>query len=288
MRHELPVSGPLDLDLTFSCGQAFRWTREGDLWRGIVGRADLEVSLKDPARLRVLVRGEDPGPEALTRYFRLDQDPRVHLEHAEELRALPGILPLFGLRLLDQDPWETLASFIASAASNIRKISWCVEGLAERWGEAIPGSPRKSFPAPAALASAGARRLRATGLGFRSPYLAKSARVVASARDSYFEPLRSLSYEESRAALMALPGVGPKIADCTLLFGMGRMEAYPVDRWIRRATLELAARRRAKDEDLERWAERFGPGRGYLQQVLFHLRRTQGPLPPLPRAKRIA
>ena len=291
VRHVLPVSGPIDLDLTFSCGQAFRWTREGSAWRGIVGSADLLVSLADPARLSVVVSGHDPGPEALVRYFRLDQDPRAHLEHAEELRALPGILPLFGLRLLEQDPWETLASFISSAASNIQKIGRSVEGMAERWGHPIPGSPRKTFPDPATLAGAGAARLRATGLGFRAPYLARSARVVAAGEFSW-EGLRAAPYEEARAALTALPGVGPKIADCTLLFGLGRLEAYPVDRWIRRATLELWSRRRARDEDLSRWAERFGPGRGYLQQILFHLRRTQGPLPPLrraiPRAKRIA
>jgi len=287
VRHVLPVSGPIDLDLTFTCGQSFRWTREGDAWRGIVGRADLLVSLADPGRLSVVVSGQDPGPEALVRYFRLDQDPRAHLEHAEELRALPGILPLFGLRLLEQDPWETLASFISSAASNIRKIGRSVEGMAERWGELIPGSPRRAFPAPARLASAGAARLRATGLGFRAPYLARSARAVAAGAISW-DALRAAPYQEARAALTALPGVGPKIADCTLLFGLGRLEAYPVDRWIRRATLELWSRRRAKDADLSRWAERFGPGRGYLQQILFHLRRTQGPLPPLPRVKRIA
>ena len=276
----LPVAGPLDLDLTFSCGQAFRWTRAGGAWRGIVGSADLEVRQPDPARLAVTVRGEDPGPEALIRYFRLDQDPRIFLEHAEELRALPGLLPLFGLRLLEQDPWETLASFISSAASNIQKIGRCVEGLADRWGEPIPGSPRKTFPAPAAIAAAGSKRLRVTGLGFRAPYLARSARLVARDRISW-EDLRRAPFEEARAALVALPGVGPKIADCTLLFGLGRLEAYPVDRWIRRATLELAARRQAKDEDLRLWAARFGPGRGYLQQLLFHLRRTQGPLPAL-------
>jgi len=287
VRYLLPVTGPLDLDLTFSCGQAFRWTRTEGAWRGIVGRADLEVSLPEPALLSVLVRGDDPGPLALARYFRLDQDPRLHLEHAEELRALPGILPLFGLRLLEQDPWETLASFISSAASNIRKISGCVEGMAERWGEPIPGSPRRAFPAAGALARAGAKRLRVTGLGFRAPYLSGTARKIAREPFSW-EHLRSASYEEARALLMELPGVGPKIADCTLLFGLGRLEAYPVDRWIRRATLELASRRSATDEDLLRWAERFGPGRGYLQQILFHLRRTEGPLPPLPRATRIA
>jgi len=291
VRYELPFSGPIDLDLTFSCGQAFRWVRVGTSWRGIVGRADLSVSLSGPSRLTVSVRGEDPGVDALIRYFRLDQDPRIHLEHAEELRDLPGILPLFGLRLLDQDPWETLASFISSAAANILKISRCVEAVAQGWGEPIPGSPRRSFPGPAKLAGAGERRLRGTGLGFRAPYLLETARRLASPAFSW-SALREASYEDARARLCELPGVGPKIADCTLLFGLGRLEAYPVDRWIRRATLELWSRRRAKDEELSRWAARFGPGRGYLQQILFHLRRTGGPLPPLrsatARAKRIA
>jgi len=280
VRYELPISGPIDLDLTFSCGQAFRWVPEGDAWRGIVGGAELTVSLLDPSRLEVLVVGEDPGRETLVRYFRLDQNPLSHLDHAEELKALPGILPLFGLRLLEQDPWETLASFISSAASNIRKISRCVEGLAERWGEPIPGSGRNAFPSAARLARARERRLRETGLGFRAPYLLQTARRIARTRLSW-DSLRLAPYEEARAILCELPGVGPKIADCTLLFGLGRLEAYPVDRWIRRATLELSSIKKARDEELTRWAARFGPGRGYLQQILFHLRRTQGPLPPL-------
>jgi N-glycosylase/DNA lyase len=287
MRYDLPVSGPIDLDLTFSCGQAFRWLREGEGWRGIVGGADLSVALLGPSRLSVSVEGEDPGRAALIRYFRLDEDPLSHLEHAEELRALPGILPLFGLRLLGQDPWETLASFISSAASNIPKIGRCVEAIAERWGEPIAGSPRKSFPGPAKLARAGEGPLRATGLGFRAPYLLGAARRVAASGFSW-DALGTSSYEDARARLCELPGVGPKIADCTLLFGLGRLEAYPVDRWIRRATLELWSRRRAKDEELSRWAARFGPGRGYLQQIIFHLRRTRGPLPPLRPAPRAA
>jgi len=283
VRHELPVSGPIDLDLTFSCGQAFRWVREGDAWRGIVGRAEITVSLLDASQMEISAVGEDPGREALNRYFRLDQNPLSHLDHAEELRALPGILPLFGLRLLEQDPWETLASFISSAASNILKISRCVEGVALRWGDPIPGSGRNAFPSAAKLARARERALRETGLGFRAPYLLETARRIARTNLSW-ESLRLAPYAEARAILCELPGVGPKIADCTLLFGLGRLEAYPIDRWIRRATLELASRKKARDEELTRWAARFGPGRGYLQQILFHLRRTQGPLPPLPRA----
>jgi N-glycosylase/DNA lyase len=283
VRYELPISGPIDLDLTFSCGQAFRWVREGDGWRGIVGRAEITVSLLDASRLGISVVGADPGREALVRYFRLDQNPLSHLDHAEELRALPGILPLFGLRLLEQDPWETLASFISSAASNIRKITRCVEGMALRRGKPIPGSGRNAFPSAAELARARERTLRETGLGFRAPYLLQTARRIARTEMSW-ESLRLAPYEDARAILCELPGVGPKIADCTLLFGLGRLEAYPVDRWIRRATLELSSRKNARDEELTRWAARFGPGRGYLQQILFHLRRTRGPLPPLPRA----
>ena len=290
MRVLLPVAGPLDLHLTFTCGQSFRWTREGNGWSGVVGRSECRVSAAD-GRLAVTTSGDDPGAAALTRYFRLEEDPSIHLEQAAELRALPGLEALLGLRLLRQDPWETLASFICSAAANVRKISTCVEGMAETWGDPIDDSARRTFPAPGRLARVSESALRKHGLGFRAPFLLATARRVS--RDDWdWERLRSAPIEDARATLVALPGVGPKIADCALLFGLDRLDTYPVDRWIRRATLEMANRRRAKDEELERWSRRFGPGRGYLQQLIFHLRRTGGPLPALrplsPRARRTA
>lgn len=225
-------------------------------------------------------RGVDPGPAAWSRYLRLDEDPRIHLEGVERLRALPGFEPLLGLRLLRQEPWETLASFIGSAAANIPKITSCVEGLAARFGEPIDGSARRAFPSPGALARASERDLRAVGLGFRAPYLLATARRL-DAVPLDWDALRDGPIEAARARLVQLPGVGAKIADCALLFGLGRLDAYPVDRWIRRATLELAGRKRANDRELDAWARRLGPGRGYLQQILFHLRRTGGPFPRL-------
>ncbi len=281
MRYDLGVRGPLDLTPTLTCGQTFRWRSEGDAWSGVIGGAEVLASHPAPGRLRLDVRGTDPGRERLAHYFRLDEDPRAHLAGAEELAALPGFLPLLGLRLLRQDPWETLLAFICSAAANIRKITSCVEGVASRWGDPIEGSARRAFPPAERLARASESELRALGLGFRAPYVRETARRVAAANWSW-EAIRAAEYGEAVRRLVSLPGVGRKIADCVLLFSLDRLEAYPVDRWMRRATLELSSRRHARDEELARWAERFGPARGYLQQVLFHLRRTSGqPFPPL-------
>lgn len=275
------MRGPLDLPLTFGCGQAFRWRLERGAWSGIVAGAEARVRWERPgSELRVETRGADPGAAAWAHYFRLDEDPRIHLEGAEKLRALPGFEPLLGLRLLRQEPWEALASFIGSAAANIPKITAGVEGLAARFGERVEGSERRAFPSATAIARRRERDLRAVGLGFRAPYLLMTARRLDRAPLDW-EALREAPLDEARARLVALPGVGAKIADCVLLFGIGRLDAYPVDRWIRRATLELAGRRRARDRELEAWARRLGPGRGYLQQILFHLRRTGGPFPPL-------
>jgi N-glycosylase/DNA lyase len=290
-RHSLPFEGPLDLPLALTCGQTFRWRPiEDGTWSGVIGRAEVLARVAgkiDSARLALdlEVRGTDPGPEALARYFRLDENPERHLDAAGELRAIPGFADLLGMRLLRQDPWETLVSFICSAASNVRKISGGVEGMAERWGEPIPGSARRTFPPPARLAALRERDLRAVGIGFRAPYVrATAARIARGPWD--WEFFREAPIEEARARLQELPGVGPKIADCALLFGLDRLDTYPVDRWIRRATLELTNRRRARDEELEAWSRQLGPGRGYLQQILFHLRRTGGPLPALYAAAR--
>jgi N-glycosylase/DNA lyase len=285
VRHLLPVHGPLDLALTFGCGQAFRWRAGEGVWNGVVGRAEARLRERGPSSLQIDVVGEDPGRTAWIRYLRLDEDPLVHLEGAAELRNLPGFEPLLGLRLLRQEPWETLASFIGSAAANIRKITNCVEGLSDTLGDPIEGSAQRTFPAPAAIARAHESDLRAVGLGFRAPYLLETARRL-DANPLAWDALRDGPIEEARAKLMGFPGVGAKIADCVLLFGLDRLDAYPVDRWIRRATLELAGRKRANDRELDAWALRLGPGRGYLQQILFHLRRTCGPFPRLALPKR--
>jgi len=286
VRHRLSVQGPLDLDLTLTCGQAFRWRRAPGGWSGVIGASEIRVAIEGGALVVTEELGDRLAPAAIARYFRLDEDPRIHLEHAPALLAIPGFESLLGLRILRQDSWETLASFVCSAAANIRKITACVEAMAERWGEAIEGSDRRSFPGPERIARLRERDLRAAGLGFRAPYLLAASRRIASGSPPWsWENLRGMPLDQARASLDRVEGVGPKIADCVLLFGLDRLEAYPVDRWIRRATLELASRRRARDEELLRWAARLGPGRGYLQQILFHLRRTSGPLPPLPRAQ---
>lgn len=275
------MHGPLDLPLTFGCGQAFRWRLDDGAWSGVVAGAEARVAWETPGEvLRIETRGADPGASAWARYLRLDEDPRVHLEGAEPLRALPGFEPLLGLRLLRQEPWETLASFIGSAAANIPKITAGVEGLAARYGRPIAGSARRAFPPAGTIARRRERDLRAVGLGFRAPYLLHTARRLDRTPLDW-DALREGPLDEARARLIELPGVGAKIADCVLLFGLGRLDAYPVDRWIRRATLELAGRSRANDRELEAWSRRLGPGRGYLQQILFHLRRTGGPFPPL-------
>ncbi|HSQ59002.1 MAG TPA: DNA glycosylase, partial [Acidobacteriota bacterium] len=160
--HRLPVEGPLDLSLTFTCGQAFRWREEEGVWSGVVAGGEWRVAAED-GLLRVEARGRDPGADAIRRYLRLDESPELHLAHAEELRALPGFTDLLGMRLLRQEPWETLISFICSAASNVRKISNSVEGMAARWGEPIAGSDRRAFPAPAARARVRERERRAHG-----------------------------------------------------------------------------------------------------------------------------
>jgi N-glycosylase/DNA lyase len=287
VRHRLPVSGPLDLEVTFTCGQAFRWRREGGVWSGIVDGAEVRVlGLEDGALTLETVGDVLPDAGYLRGYFRLDENPEDHLEDARELLQIPGFVPLLGLRLLRQDPWETLASFICSAAANIGKISANVEAVSSGHGASISRSHRRAFPGPLAVARARESDLRRAGVGFRAPYLLGAARYLAEDPDSFWTRLRAAPLDEAREELTSLPGVGPKIADCVLLFGLDRLEAYPVDRWIRRATRELMARPKARDDELARWAVRLGPGRGYLQQVLFHLRRTSGPFPSMAALRR--
>ncbi|MEN9545940.1 MAG: hypothetical protein RLZZ356_672 [Verrucomicrobiota bacterium] len=186
-----------------------------------------------------------------------------------------------GLRLLRQDPWECLASFICSSTKQIVQIRQIVALLSERWGHEVAAPSgavlNRAFPTAATIASAGEGALRDCKLGFRAPYVLDAARRVVEGRLD-LEALALLDTPAAREALMEIHGVGRKIADCVLLFAYGRQDAFPIDVWVRRALSQLyfPRARRVSAARLEAFSESyFGPYSGYAQQYLFHYIRLE-------------
>ena len=190
-----------------------------------------------------------------------------------------------GLRLLRQDPWECLASFILSSTKQIVQIRQIIGLLCERYGRplAVPDghSPAFSFPSAACVAQVSEAELRACKTGFRAPYLLAAARAVAGGQLD-LSRLSGMPVEGAREELMELPGVGRKIADCVLLFAYGFPSAFPVDVWVMRALRELYfPRRQVGLPQLHHFtATHFGPHAGLAQQYLFHYVRTAGKIRP--------
>jgi N-glycosylase/DNA lyase len=185
-----------------------------------------------------------------------------------------------GLRLLRQDPWECLASFILSSTKQIVQIRQIVSLLCRLYGRPLPvltgHGPRFSFPDPIRLAETSEADLRSCKMGFRAPYLLATARRVAEGKVD-LEALRGVGVEAARAELIELPGVGRKIADCVLLFAYGFPTAFPVDVWVMKALRALYfSNRRIAPKRLRRFSEtHFGSHAGYAQQYLFHYIRTK-------------
>ena len=270
-----------NLGMTLDSGQAFRWRQKDGWWLGIVGQR------------WVRLRGDEfsitaETVEAVASWEWLENYLQLQVDIRNVLRSFPDDEPMRtaisacrGLRLLRQDPWECLASFILSSTKQIVQIRQIVALVAERFGEALNVlsgyGPAYGFPDAGTLARATEADLRACKMGFRAPYLLGTARMIA---DGEFEPerIRSLDVASAREELLKLPGVGRKIADCVLLFAYGFQQAFPVDVWVMRGLRQLYFRgRKTKLKTLQRFsAEHFGPWAGYAQQYLFHYMRTSG------------
>jgi N-glycosylase/DNA lyase len=276
-----------DLAATFSCGQAFRWRKNGDAWEGVVGARWVRLR-QSPAGISA--ESTSVGNwQWLRHYLQVDtelSDIVATFPDDEAMRAASAYCR--GMRLLRQDPWETLASFICSSTKQVTQIQQIVDLLSRRFGEMLPigdGSPPEfTFPTAARIAEASEAELRECKLGFRAPYLLGTARAVASGKINLSQ-LPNLSLTEARAQLIELPGVGIKIADCVLLFAYGFQQAFPVDVWIARALREIYfPKRQPKPPRLRKFIETyFGPHSGYAQQYLFHYVRTTTPRSRRPR-----
>jgi N-glycosylase/DNA lyase len=269
-----------DLVATLSSGQAFRWEWRAEGWEGVIGSRWVRLRTQSGG-----IHAEAALPVSdwrwLTDYLQTEVNLEVVLRNFpddEPMRA--SVSACRGLRLLRQDPWECLASFLLSSSKQIVQIQQIVALLCTRFGSALPQGPGRpaahAFPAPERLAVASEAELRECKMGFRAPYLQATARLIAEGKIN-LPQLHTRPLTEAREALLALPGVGPKIANCVLLFACGFQEAFPVDVWVMKALRQLYfPRRRPRPERLRRFTHQyFGPYAGYAQQYLFHYMRTK-------------
>jgi N-glycosylase/DNA lyase len=266
-----------DLALTLNCGQVFHWRRHGAGWLGTIGDAPCYAEQRGD---RLLVPG---GREDVARrYFALDHPLRkMRASFPRDPAMVAALAACRGLRLVRQPWWECVATFITSAQKAVVHIAQISHTLRRRHGRAVDwgGVPLFAYPSPAALAALTEADLRACALGYRAKNLLATARMVASG-DVNLATVARLDDDSARAELRRLPGVGPKIADCALLFGFERLAAFPIDVWIERVLREtyFPRKRRVTAKRLREFsAEYFGRFGGYAQQYLFHHARTTQP-----------
>ncbi len=263
-----------DLNYTLDCGQVFRWEGDGDWWIGVLGDHVVRISQGDG---KLIVDSKLP-PNFFTNYFRLDDDLlSIYKSIDKDLLINKAIMKYRGLRLIRQDPWECLISYMLATASNIPMIQKRINLLSYFFGQEIEEG-YFSFPDPQTLANADLSMLGKCKLGFRTECIKDAAQKVCSG-ELDLDAVSSLEYRYSRDHLMRLRGIGEKVADCVLLFGFEEMESFPVDTHIRQIIQQNHIYNKffkncSNLSKMGDWGrEYFGPYCGYAQQYLFYQKR---------------
>lgn len=262
-----------DLQKTIESGQIFRWMFLNG-WYFIGYRNSIIKIKQTDSGLEYESKGITK--KQVEEFLRLDDDYKSIIKQiSKDAYVKKAIANNKGLRLLRQDPWECLVSFVCSSASNIPKIQKNLQLISKQSGNYLEfdGNRHATFPDVGELGSE--NELRDAKTGFRARYLAEISNIVTP---NYFKKLSELSYDDAKVELMKLPGVGEKVADCICLFSLDKMEAFPVDVWIKRAMEDgYFEGRKSNHKKIAQFARSyFGKNAGYAQQFLYHQRRTQG------------
>lgn len=267
----------------FECGQCFRWDEENDKsYTGIVGRN--VVNVKEVENKVIFSSfGVDNLKELVQSYFDLDRD---YEKIKEELSKVDKYLAKSieygnGIRILNQDLWETIISFIISANNNIPRIKGIINRLSQKYGEKIEwrGNEYYTFPTVEELSKASVEDLRSLGLGFRDIRVYETTHKILSKEVDLEKLHNEADTEKVRNILLTLSGVGPKVADCILLFStLKRFDVFPIDVWVRRVMNELYIKNedetKVNKKEIERLAkEKYGNLEGIAQQYLFFWKR---------------
>jgi N-glycosylase/DNA lyase len=261
-----------DAEHTFDCGQCFRWIREEDgSYTGVARGRVVNISGRNGS-IEIKNTTLEDFEDIWFDYLDLGRDYsalKANVSRDDTMRKAVAFGS--GIRLLRQEPWETLVSFVISANNRIPRIKKVVASIAAAYGEEIRYAGRSwfTFPGPERLAGCSLKDLELCKAGFRCKYILETARRVASGEFD-LQKLKAPDREEARSLLLQLPGVGYKVADCTLLCSGARPDVFPTDVWVKRVMEELYFKREASFKEIWRFAQDyFGEHAGIAQQYLF-------------------
>jgi N-glycosylase/DNA lyase len=285
----LQLDVAFDLDFSLCCGQVFRWRKINGWWYGIVGENVVKIR-----QCGSQLEFENVHRDFVQNYFGLNDDlAKIKSCVGKDDYVRSALQRFEGLRIVRQLPWECLISFICATYKSIAAIELMLKKLSIKYGEkqVFDGLDFYTFPTIDRLANACENGLQECGLGYRAKYVQKTAKKILDETIN-LEYLKALPYFEGRKALLEFSGVGLKVADCVLLFSLEKMEAFPVDVWVKRVILnhysnQLSAETVKKMQshgsltngeyqkigDFAR--SYFGRYAGYAQEYLFHFERTQ-------------
>ena len=266
----------------FDCGQCFRWNIEEDgSYTGVFENNVLNVKKEEN---KIIFKGicEKNIEEVVEDYFDFNTN---YEEIKEKLANVDDYLKQSiefgnGIRILNQDLWETIISFIISANNNIPRIKGIIERISKKYGKKIEWNKKEyyTFPTMEELNKAAVEDLRALGLGFRDKRVYETTKIFVNKEMTIKELIEEQDVNKLREKLLTLPGVGPKVADCIMLFGLKRFEVFPIDVWVRRVMNDLYIKSedetKVKNTEIEKLAvEKYANLAGLAQQYLFYWRR---------------
>ena len=278
-----------DLDFSLCCGQVFRWRKIDGWWYGVVGENVVKI-----CQCGAELEFENVSADFVRTYFGLNDDlGEISRCIARDDYIRLALRRFEGLRIVRQVPWECLISFICATYKSIAAIELMLEKLSINYGEkqVFDGVDFYTFPTVKRLALASENGLRECGLGYRAKYVQATAKKIHDEKIN-LEELKNLPYLEARKILLEFSGVGLKVADCVLLFSLRKLEAFPVDVWVKRVILNHYQNQLPADlvkklqshnsltngeyEKIGAFARTyFGAYAGYAQEYLYHYERTQ-------------
>lgn len=273
-----------DLDHVFDCGQCFRWKKESESsYYGVVGEHFSKVSFEQTdgdehadAIGNIKIESYENDENFWIRYLDLNRD---YGAIKETLSAGDSVMEEAtqngrGIRILRQEVWETLISFIISQNSNIPRIKNCIETLCSEYGEEIGlyrGQKIFTFPKLQTLAEVKEDELKSCRLGYRAKYIAEAARQINRDDGSVLEVASDMNDKEILKYLLHISGIGPKVASCIMLFSMGKLNIFPIDVWVKRVMNRLYNIEENDVDGMKEYAHKhFGKYGGIAQQYLFY------------------